>query len=996
MIYYLFGARSPLAWKLIWGGENAILGDRMPLGFKPRLRHLLVGLVFLLPLLGAAPALAERPHGLEPAPDMPYVPDLGGLRTQVLKNHYGQERRLSEAVILRQSSIDKGAARVPAGGLYYVSETADEARPLMGDPFLLLGERATLLTLKGERRCVESVAVNKGQKLVLDEAGRRLWFDYATDHYQKPYAQLALIAPSGHWPQEFPVGTAFEPMEKIRDQARPEGQSGQLDDFYLDRTYRYGATSFTARKVAESRAEFERITYPVLREALFSLNRPWVLEVRQEDYRWFGSKRLYAFRRPEGFLVRVTDWTGRKVLGEKLLRPSTPQGYKDSDPGQEDYGLTIPGHDLHVELMINPEFMKNSDFLPTSNDVPYGWKDGVLSFVAYDNLVALRDGEAWPLDSRYKVGLEANLFTGKLQRVVIENSADFTLSDGNSTFSGPTKHSDIWNRPAFRVVAKDFEDKAVHTLYLRDRFFQRTDNLVFDAGKGRGDVDFYVGRAPTLVPLLENTFLSRLADNSYGTIAEGSRFSSYPRVISDAAFHAPDHTAPFEARLKGFEREVTQNRKGERITSAEGLVIRGSHVDYRQGRIVIPPGGLFYTSRNARNVRVLSGESFLVLGRRAHLASFESSTLVRKDFDLDFWKKQPTGDGNPVFWQDALLGENNKALRYTGHTYLDDRVAAAVNIVKYSGNNFGEPFLLAQGFEESRGKDRYTVPALFAEGSTWIIPEHVGANYIRVAEVGTPLLKSFSFTYEKPVAAALPVGQSAALGQFRLVVTGLDPKAGTVGLSLRDEEGREVAARTLGPLNEVTRRILPQHQRAIGALQFAHGTVLAELDIFRPFEDGKANLWLYTGMRTLRSDAPLESDPRFIVRPDVCGHCYQLNELLLANQDPIVLDRDHPVYDGPHRDDGTPMFRIVVDSFDGEMVQAWHVETEVKGRVFKTQNLAFSPRDNLDVLIGVNGTIEGFLRASLIERMAYKEYWRRALHEPARRGINARHAQRLQ
>lgn len=49
------------------------------------------------------------------------------------------------------------------------------------------------------------------------------------------------------------------------------------------------------------------------------------MDLRQEDYRWYGTKRIYAFRRPEGFLVRVTDWTGNTVLGEKLVRPLTPR-----------------------------------------------------------------------------------------------------------------------------------------------------------------------------------------------------------------------------------------------------------------------------------------------------------------------------------------------------------------------------------------------------------------------------------------------------------------------------------------------------------------------------------------------------------------------------------------------------------------------------------------------------------------------------------------------
>jgi hypothetical protein len=942
------------------------------------------------------PAWAESPHGLEPADDMPYIPDLGGLRSQSFKNHYGQSRQLSEAVVLRQSTIENGTATIPAGGLYYISEVMDEVRPLMRDPFFILGEQAYLLKLHAGKRTVSDLSLKKGQKVLIDEAGYRVWFDYVTDHYQKPYAQLTLISPAGHWPLEFPLATVFKDMHEVKDLTMAAGENGQLRDFYLDKTYHYGASEFTAKEVTFDTVSFERIEYPVIDEATFSFSRPWTLDLRQEDYRWYFDKRIYAFRRPSGFLVRVTDWSGSTVLGEKLVRPSTPQGYKDREDEQDEYSLTIPAEDMHVEIMINPEYLKNSDFAPTGSDVPYGWQDGTLSLVVYSDLITLKNGRPWPLDNRYKVGLEANLMTGKLQRMVLENAAPFTLSNDHPTCLGPTKFSHVWNRPAFRVVAGGFSDKTVHDLYLRDAFYQRTDNMVFNTAKGRKDVDFFVGRAPTLMPILEDTFLTRLADSTYSTVVEGSHFSSYPRVLSDAAFNAPDRSAPFEARLKGFEREVIKNRKGDKLTAAEGLVIRNSYVDYRNNRIVIPPSGLYYTSRNSRNVRALSGESFYFLGKKAYLATFASTTVVGKNLDLDFWKNQPSGDENPIFWQDLPLGVHNKVIRYTGHTYLDDRSMAMVNIVKYSGNNFGAPFLMAQGFDAKDKDRRYMLPGLFAEGSTWILPEFIGQNYVRIEEVGTPLMKEFSFTYDEPAPAALAAGESARLGGFSLEVGAVDAQAGTVAVSLKDPAGKEVAAKVLGPLNAETSAVLPQFQDTVHSLQLLHDTVMVEMDLGQPFAEGKAKLWLYTGVTTYATDTPLPSDPRFVIRPDVCGHCYQLNELLLDNPEPIVLDMEHPTYEGPKDSDGRPMFTIVLDDFDGEMILGWHIETTVKGRTFKTKNLAFNPRSNIDALIGVNGSIEGFLRGSMLERMAYNEYWRLAQHPPVHRGLAARHALRLQ
>ena len=148
------------------------------------------------------------------------------------------------------------------------------------------------------------------------------------------------------------------------------------------------------------------------------------------------------------------------------------------------------------------------------------------------------------------------------------------------------------------------------------------------------------------------------------------------------------------------------------------------------------------------------------------------------------------------------------------------------------------------------------------------------------------------------------------------------------------------------------------------------------LEVTAGLSKGKATFYLSTGAVTHERDKAWPGDPRFFVSPDVCGHCYQLNEIILANREPIVLDRDNPAYDGPEN-----YFKIVIDDFDGEAINAWHLETnriDKKGewRIRKTPNLAEYPRDNIDVMVGVNGTTESFLRRTVLERLSYREIWR--------------------
>lgn len=923
------------------------------------------------------------PHGLAPAEDMVFLPKLKGLRNKTFKNQYGKKKSLSEAVVLRRSVIKDNQAKVPAGGLFYISETSHDAQPFKRDPFLVLGEHAYLVDLETSTHEIKGFKVKIRDKTQVNNTGYRLWFDYATDHYEKPYGELALIAPSGGWALEFPISTSFPGREAVRNLNTGEGYVSQMKDFYLDDEYHYGAMHFKAENISSKEASFQHFEFPAITGATFSMHRPIVLDIRQEDFRFYFDKRIYAFRRSDGFLVRVTDFFGKKVLAEKLIKPVSAQGYKSLMTQKDNFHLTVPELDIRIEIMVHPSFMKHSDFVPWSSGQSHGFQKGELNFVIYRQLIHVENNRQWPLDDRYLVRLEPSMLTGMLQRLVIENKNELTFDNDNTTHEGPVKWSDIWNRPAFKVTAKGFQKDLVHNLYLRDYYQMRTDNMVFWKKEGRPNIDFFVGSSPVLEPVLEDTFLTRLADPSFGTVVEKSHFTSYPKVINDASFYEPDHTAPFVPRLKGLKRKLVKNRKKERLVSSESVFIRGSYVDWRNNRVVIPTAGLCYSTRNARNIRTLAGESFFMLGKKAFLTSFKSSTFVKRNFDVDFWKNQPMGDGNLMYWQDELLGVRNKALRMTGKHYLDDRPVSELSLMKYSGNRWGAHFLMAQGLDRDGG-NRYYIPEVFAEGSTWIIPEYVGSNYIKIKEFGTPSIEAISYTHTKPKKVSLAVGDQTGIGKYTLTCTTMNKKSGTVGLKITDQAGKLLAEKIIGPLNDkAVADLLPQHQDAARAMQLMVEDVQVEMDIKKPFKGDKATLYLFTDITLLERDTPFEFDNRFMVRPDVCGHCYQLNEVLLDNPEPIILDKDHPVYEGPKREDGTPLFRLVLDAFDGEMIHAWHVETDYKGKLNKTDNLAFRPRKNMDVLVGVTGTIEGFLRLSMLPRLGFMESWRTSAKEPA-------------
>ncbi len=920
----------------------------------------------------------ENIRGTAPVRDATYIPDLGGLLNEEYHNQYGQKRELSECLVLRGSEIKEGKAYVPAGGLYYASDTSDDARPFMREPFLILGEHTYLLRSTHKKVIKRDVEVEKGGKALIDSSGYRLWFDFSTDHYRKPYGEFALIAPSGGWPHEWPISTSFSDTD-IRDLELEEGINPQLKPFYMSDTYLYGLTKLVAEDISFDKALFSMIEYPAISEAVFSMDRPWVMDVYQESFRRYGNKRIYTFRKENGVLVEVRNWNGKKVLASKLLKPLTPQEYKIAD--QDDYCLTDFDLDMHIELIVDPDFLKGSDFAPWANYAPYGWEEGTLSLAVYDDLVKIEDGKPWPKDERYIVRLEANYKTGMLQRLVLENRDPFVLSDETPSYSGPTKISEVWDRSYFKVVAKDFEEDVVKNCYVRDSFFRRTDNLILWE-EGRENVDFFLGKSPLVVSVMEDTFLQRLADPTYGVPVMESRFTSYPEVVPDTKWFAPDDTCAFVPKQRGFVRKYVKTLDGDRLVAQETMVIRKSHVDYRERKIVIPPGGLYYSTRDNRNIR--PGEPLTILGKDVYLLGFKSYLVVKKDFRIDFWKEYPMGDDNLIFWQDTPFGDGTKAIRHTGTDFLWGRPVAELRVTKYSGNNWGANILVADGLnsyddlpetlppEGIYDQDfEYYIPEVFAEGSTYLIPKFISPDFVEVAEMGAPGMEEFTVTYEKPRGAVLQEGEQVALGDYLFKVNRLDPEQGVVECVLLGKDGEIVSEKTFGPLDEDLMDTLPQYAPSQEKITMRYEDMYITLDIPADFSEGDAAFHLAKGAVTYGRDKPWPKDSRFVVKPDVCGHCYQLNEVILTNSEPIVLDADNPVYEGPEG-----YFKIVIDDFDGEAINFWHIETIYKGKTYESPNLAELKRNNIDVLVGVNGTVESFLRKSLLERLAYREVWR--------------------
>jgi hypothetical protein len=206
------------------------------------------------------------------------------------------------------------------------------------------------------------------------------------------------------------------------------------------------------------------------------------------------------------------------------------------------------------------------------------------------------------------------------------------------------------------------------------------------------------------------------------------------------------------------------------------------------------------------------------------------------------------------------------------------------------------------------------------------------------------------------------------VGKYTVILDSIDVDAKTAHVVLTDDAGKQVAEKTFGPLTSELWSTLPQFGPSQEKVALVHDDVQVDLNYPADVTKGEMIFYLASGCKTYKINEPFPEDPRFVTRPDVCGHCYQLNELILDNKEAIVLDAEHPVYEGPNG-----YFKVVIDDFDGESINAWHIEDRF-GKI--TPNLAEYARNNVDVMVGVNGTTESFLRHTLLERLAYREIWR--------------------
>lgn len=355
--------------------------------------------------------------------------------------------------------------------------------------------------------------------------------------------------------------------------------------------------------------------------------------------------------------------------------------------------------------------------------------------------------------------------------------------------------------------------------------------------------------------------------------------------MESALCQPPARTAAIIAVVPGFKSYDLDLYIAKR-TISEGVVIRKSFIDH--GKIIIPPEGLYYTSRLG-SIGTMTGLDVMMLGKRQPVVNEEYQYIILKDVKLK--------PGESV----KLLDDGSRLLEFTGgkaYPYGNIAQSATVRIMKASGAYYGTNFTVAisptlkdfstgkfnNGLDLPAGKyllkptetgplyhNTYFTSSTYPSGQSYLIADKASDQEISIKEFGTPSLTRIWLSAAPRVTGAYAKGDKAKVGDCTVEVLTVSPEE--VSLRLTDASGKS-QDKTFSKLNDkALLDYLPSsaYDRARFQMNSPDGKVNVQLAMLKPsgpVADGKVTLDMYSDIYELGNPAPWPSDPRFLVRPD--------------------------------------------------------------------------------------------------------------------------------
>ncbi len=322
-------------------------------------------------------------------------------------------------------------------------------------------------------------------------------------------------------------------------------------------------------------------------------------------------------------------------------------------------------------------------------------------------------------------------------------------------------------------------------------------------------------------------------------------------------------------KMPGFPQIKTSSIQGDIVLSNEGVVIRKSYI--KDGKIVIPPLGLYYTTRISKSFPIVN-YPVLVLGKVYYEAEMGHNYIKEKDFAVKNGEDHVYGSGFSALELSSIGSSWGSNSAYQSATF---------QVLKASGNFYGGSWIVSTGGQYARSvvdavnKTPATSSVFFqavpvsSEGAFYLMANEVTSKQVNVGEWVASEAKSLDLA-TKAYTATLALNESFDLGTYKAKVTALDSAVKSVSVQIVGADGKSVADKTFKMPDDKTLSMLASDDAALAAVTLRYQDVEVALSAFAdPFkETGKVKLVGYSGITRLTQGGDWPSDPRFMVIVD--------------------------------------------------------------------------------------------------------------------------------
>jgi len=350
----------------------------------------------------------------------------------------------------------------------------------------------------------------------------------------------------------------------------------------------------------------------------------------------------------------------------------------------------------------------------------------------------------------------------------------------------------------------------------------------------------------------------------------GPAVAQSPTAEKTANRGSPASDCAIVTKMPGFPAlEASSLIEPKIVLDAEGIVIRESYI--KDGKIVIPPSGLYYTKRLGSWRWPLVNYPTMILGKVYYLADVRHKYILDKDFTMKKGELRPYG-----------LGLSALELSSIGTSWGPGSAnqEATFKVLKPSGNYYGSDWKVTSAHPFARSSEDalafkpttdpifFQTDSLASVGTGFLIAKSVTEKDVQVAQWAVNEI-TFVSVGDKAVAGVVAEGQTLDLGKFKAKVVAIDATAKTAKLAIvaADAPDKVLVEKTLGPVTDKVVSLFPSNDIELDTLMLKHADVQVALDAYRtPFKEaGKVALVGYTGLINMDVTGVWKDDPRFIV-----------------------------------------------------------------------------------------------------------------------------------